>query len=297
MEKMPTNPPRAPSPAQSPAAPSWKQRLKRIAVPLLIGYIIWLGVASVLQRYILFPRQFTTVMADAGEGVPGLERIWLDTDQGKVEGWFIPGRAVSAAAPGPVVFYAHGNAEVIDYFPYVLAPYLERGVSIMLVEYRGYGRSEGSPSQTRITDDYIRFYDMTAARPEVDKDRIIFHGQSIGSGVVCSLALHRPPAAMILQSPFSSVRSMMGKYLVPPFLCRDPFDNTAVVRELDRPILIMHGTRDEVIPFAHGRNLHGVAKNGLFCEYDCGHNDFPMESSRYWQDIDTFLRKHEIIAR
>jgi len=274
----------------------WKQRVKRVSVQFLVGYLLWLCVAGVLQRHILFPRYLAQAMTSPGEGVARLERIWLDTDQGKVEGWFVPGEGVSAASPGPVVFYAHGNAELIDYFPYILDPYLRRGVSVMLVEFRGYGRSAGSPSQARITDDYIRFYDMIAARPEVDRDRIIFHGRSIGTGVVCSLAQHRKPAAMILQSPFSSVRRIMGGYLVPPFLCWDPFDNAKVVRELDRPILIMHGTRDEVIPFAHGRSLHDVAKKAQFCEYDCGHNDFPIESERYWREISDFLRAHGVVA-
>jgi len=234
-------------------------------------------------------------MNNPGEGVAGLEKLWIDTDQGRVEGWFIPGQGVSRESPGPLVIYAHGNAELIDYYPYVLAPYTQRGVSLLLPEFRGYGRSAGSPSQKRITGDFVRFYDLAAVRPEVDRQRIIFHGQSVGTGVVCALALHREPAAMILQSPFSSVKSMMARYLVPPFLVLDPFDNAAVVRELDRPMLIMHGSRDEVIPFAHGRGLHGMARQATFCEYDCGHNDFPIELPRYWQEIGDFLRDQGLI--
>ena len=274
----------------------WKVRARKIGVRLLVWYLVWLCLALVLQRYILFPRSYAEVMENPGEGVPGLEQIWLETDQGQVEGWFVPGLGVSDERPGPVVFYAHGNAEVIDYFPYVLGSYLNRGVSLMLVEFRGYGRSAGSPSQKRITEDYVRFYDMIAARPDVDSDRIVFHGRSIGTGVVCSLARRRKPAAMILQSPFSSVKSIMAEYLVPPLLCRDPFDNAAVVREFDGPIMIMHGTRDEVIPFDHGKSLHAVAKAGLFHEFDCGHNDFPTDSDRYWRQVTEFLLDARILS-
>lgn len=277
------------------AAPARKQRLRRLGVRVLVWYIVWLCVAMFIQRSILFPRHLVETMEDPGEGVAGLEKMWLDTDQGKAEAWFVPGQGVSGASPGPVVFFAHGNAEVIDFYPYVLQPYVDLGVSLALLEYRGYGRSAGSPSQKRLTEDAVRFYDMIAARPDVDRDRIVFHGRSIGTGVACALAAHRKPAALILLSPFSSVRSMMAKYLVPPFLCLDPFDNAAVVRELDRPILIMHGNRDEIIPFHYGRGLGDLAKRGQFCEYDCGHNDFPIDSPRYWKDIETFLRESGIV--
>jgi fermentation-respiration switch protein FrsA (DUF1100 family) len=280
-----------------PAKAGWRRRTRRIAVRILAWYLVWICMALVLQRAVLFPRSYAQTMDSPGEGVVGLEQIWLETDEGNVEGWFVPGRGVTADRPGPLVIYAHGNAEVIDYFPYVLAPYTARGVSLMLIEFRGYGRSAGSPSQKRITEDYVHFYDLIATRPEVDRDRIIFHGRSVGAGVVCSLARHRSPAMMILQSPFSSVRSMMARYLVPPFLCLDPFDNAAVVRQFDGPILIMHGRRDEVIPFAHGRSLHALATAGVFSEFDCGHNDFPTDSDRYWNETFGFLEEHGILPR
>jgi fermentation-respiration switch protein FrsA (DUF1100 family) len=283
-------------PADPASRPTGRQRLKAIAVRVLLWYMVWISVAAVFARSILFPRHYAQVMESPGEGVPGLERLWLETDQGKVEGWFVPGEGVSADSPGPVAFFAHGNAEVIDDYPYVLEPYRKRGVSIMLVEFRGYGRSAGSPSQKRITEDYIRFYDMIAARPEVDKSRIIFHGRSVGTGVVCALAAERKPAALILQSPFKSVRSMMARYLIPPFLCFDPFDNEAVIRSLDRPILILHGNRDEVIPFSHGQGLSRLVEGCKFHEYDCGHNDFPIDSDRYWEDVMEFLTDHDILA-
>lgn len=276
--------------------PSRKQRLKSLGKRLLVWYLIWLCLALVLQRRILFPRHFTEAMADAGEGVAGLERSWIETDQGKVEAWFVPGKGVSAASPGPVVFFAHGNAEVIDDYPYILQPYLDRGVSLALVEFRGYGRSEGSPSQKRLTEDTVKFYDIVAARPDVDKSRIVFHGRSVGGGVACSLANHRKPAAMILQSPFRSFKSMAARYLIPSFLCLDPFDNATVVRALDRPVLILHGNRDEVIPFHHGQGLSKLVEGCKFSEYDCGHNDFPMDSDRYWEDIDAFLRASDVIS-
>ena len=79
-----------------------------------------------------------------------LKKIWLDTEEGRVEAWLIPGDDVSAERPGPAVVFTHGNAELIDYWPAALAGYQKLGATLLLPEYRGYGRSAGSPSQEKI---------------------------------------------------------------------------------------------------------------------------------------------------
>ena len=91
-------------------------------------------------------------------------------------------------------------------------------VRVLLPEYRGYGRSAGSPSQRAITEDLIAFYDLLARRPEVDAQRVVFHGRSLGGGAVCDLARHRKPAAVILMSTFTSMKRMAPRYLVPGFM-------------------------------------------------------------------------------
>src|SRR5688572_30832441 len=129
------------------------------------------------------------VQADprAGEGIAGLERLHV----GPVEGWFLPAYGVAAGRPGPAVIFAHGNAEIIDPYALELEPYRRMGVSVLLPEFRGYGRSGGEPSEEGITDDFVAFHDLLAARPDVDPSRIVFHGRSLGGGVVCALAARR----------------------------------------------------------------------------------------------------------
>jgi fermentation-respiration switch protein FrsA (DUF1100 family) len=163
------------------------------------------------------------------------------------------------------------------------------GISVLLPEYRGYGRSGGDPSEDNITDDFVGAYDLLASRPEVDRSRIVFHGRSIGGGVVCALAAKRPPAAMILLSTFTSIPDITARYFVPRFLIRDPFDNVAVVRELDRHILILHGRRDELIPISHAAALERIARRPTRVDYDCNHNDCPPDAHAYWADIRSFL--------
>src|SRR5690606_26574574 len=112
--------------------------------------------------------------------------------------------------------------------------------------YRGYGRSDGTPTQDGITRDFIAFYDLIAQRPDVDPIRIVFHGRSLGGGAVAALAQHRTPRAMVLESTFTGVPAMAKRFLVPPFLVRDKFDTMGTLRHYEGPSLILHGEHDEV---------------------------------------------------
>ena len=161
----------------------------------------------------------------------------------------------------------------------------------MMVEFPGYGRSEGSPSQEAITAVMQKAWDTLAARPEVDKQSIILMGRSIGAGATCQLAARRPSCAVILMSPFTSIKAFAPRYMAPPFLVRDSFDNLATIRSYREPLLVFHGTRDNIIPFRHGRTLADAAENGRLVSYDCGHNDMPTSTPRFWQEIDLFLRQ------
>jgi fermentation-respiration switch protein FrsA (DUF1100 family) len=241
-----------------------------------------------LQRSVLFPRDHTVPLPNAGDDVEGLEKLWLDTDQGDVEAWFLP--AFDVAGPAPAVIAAHGNAELIDKYPEKLGRYRELGYHLLIPEYRGYGRSDGDPSQARITQDFVAFHDILADRDEVDIGRVVYHGRSLGGAVVAQLATVRTPRAMILESTFTSVVDFARQYFIPRALIADPFDTRAVLNILDVPLLIFHGTRDSVVPFEHGRALAEAAKNAKFVSYDADHNDFPPDADAYWNEIETFLK-------
>ncbi|HUU00472.1 MAG TPA: alpha/beta hydrolase [Myxococcota bacterium] len=253
-----------------------------------------LGLAA-FQRRIIFPRYLTHPYPGAGNNIASLERIWIDTSEGKVEGWFIPGDGASAEHPAPLVIFAHGNAELIDYWPEALSGYRHMGVNLLLPEFRGYGRSAGSPSQQAIADDFAKFYDLVVLHPEVDASRVVFHGRSIGGGAVCALAALRRPAAMILQSTFTSLRSMAARFMLPGFLVADPFENIEVVRKLDAPLLVIHGRADDLIPFAQGEKLYAAAQRGKFIAYECDHNGCPPDWDRYWKDIRLWLSEVGIL--
>ena len=153
------------------------------------------------------------------------------------------------------------------------------------------------PSEEAITNDFVALYDILAARADVDESRILFHGRSVGAGVLCSLARHRPPAALIVQSSFTSVPDMARGLWAPGLLARDRFDNLSAVSTLDAPVLIMHGRADEVIPFSHSLELAEAARNPTHVAYECGHNDLPPDPAKYWRDIERFLGEAGVLGR
>ncbi len=260
-------------------------RWRRIALAVFSVYLMSAMALFSLQRSILFPRHFIPDPPNVAAQIPNLVRVDVTHADGISEGWLIPGRGVSAERPGPVVFHSHGNAELIDYAAPMLMTYLDWGVSIALVEYRGYGRSGGAPSQDAITEDLVAFYDLVTARPEIDATRVVLHGRSLGGGAMGQLAARRTARAMVLESTFRSVTAMARKMLLPAFLVRDPFDTEAVLRTIDVPLLLMHGTRDEVIPFENSEALLAAASNAKLLAFEAGHNDLPPVSKPYWAAI------------
>jgi pimeloyl-ACP methyl ester carboxylesterase len=267
----------------------------KLAISVVLLYGIYCAFLFFMQRHVLFPRFMIETPPLQTQKVSGIEKSFIETDSGKVEVWYMPPVSGSVGNPAPAVIFAHGNGELIDFWPDELRPFTELGVGVLLVEYPGYGRSEGSPSERSITDAFVCAYDHLAAKKNVDSSRIIFVGRSIGGGAVCALAGKRHPAAIILMSAFTSVRSFSSKYFVPGLLMRDPFDNLKAIASYDGPVLIIHGKHDEIIPFSHGVALSKAAQKGTMVAYDCGHNDCPPDPVVFWKDINMFLKKSGII--
>lgn len=270
-------------------------------LPKIIGwvFIFYCGYCVfvfLLQRSILFPRNQIPYPTDTGIAIPGLEKTWLDTEFGRIETWYLPPVSGPLTKPAPVVIFGHGNAELIDFWPEALQNFNRMGVGLLLVEYPGYGRSSGTPSQKSITATFVAAYDALVTRENVDPSGIILFGRSLGGGAVCALARQRPSAAMILMSAFTSVHSMASKFLAPKFLIRDPFNNLKIIEDYQEPVLVIHGQDDRIVPFAHGADLHRAAKNSKMITYESGHNDCPPDWNQFWKDIKLFLTDSKIIS-
>ncbi len=266
---------------------------------LLLGLIYgaYAALAFLLQRRILFPGAHMKPIHELTvEDLPGVERFWIRATDAVTEAWYVPVPGATGAEPVPALLFAHGNAEFIDDWLGLLRPVTELGLALLLVEYPGYGRSRGRPTERSILESLTAAHIWLSEREEVDARRIVVMGRSLGGSAAALLARERPVAALILQSTFASVGSMAARaYFLPPFLVRDPFRTGAALASYRGPVLIIHGRHDVVVPPSHGERLASVAANAHVTFLDCGHNDCPPSWPQYWQHIRGFLEDAKIL--
>jgi pimeloyl-ACP methyl ester carboxylesterase len=268
----------------------WRRRWVRRVFWFVVRVYILLGVMCFfLQDRIIFPRHFAPEPMDDPYGTEAVEITFGLDKGGKAFAWFVPCPGASAEEPAPAVIFFHA-----DYQHDIVEGYHALGCSVLLPEFRGYGRADGRPSEKGILADAERFHDLLVERPDVDAARIVFQGRSLGGGFAAGLAARRVPAALILESTFTSVASMAWGYGLPPFLVKHPLRTDRVLKRLDVPVLIMHGTWDGVVPVSHGRKLSKLARNGRYVEYDCGHMVL-IEQPGYWDQIRRLLSESGVI--
>ncbi len=192
----------------------------------------------------------------------------------------------------PLVIYYGGNAEeVTAYAAEVNRTYGERAV--LLMNYRGYGASQGSPGEKEIVSDALELFDWAAARGDIDGQRIALHGRSLGSGVAVAVAAVKSARCVVLTSPFDSaleVAAKMYPWLPVSWLLRHPFDSAALAPRVQAPALILIGDADRLIPKRHSERLAerwgGRAERRYFP--GLGHNELHMHPA-YDASIREFL--------
>jgi uncharacterized protein len=220
--------------------------------------------------------------------------IRLSNGEGNVEAVFLPPTiSTRSAARYPVLIFTHGNGQVMDDWVNRLDGFRERGLAVLLVEYPGYGRSKGTPSESSIRSALTAAYDRLVMDTRINPAQIIGYGQSLGGGAICQLANERKLAALILQSTFPSLDIFPQTYGAPAFLLRDRFDNEAALKRFTGPVLILHGRADDMIPWQLGEHLASRSQRATFRLHACNH--YCPFTSLIWQDIDQFLKRANII--
>lgn len=237
--------------------------LRAFVLPLLIATA---AIMFFEERLIFFPER-----GDVGPS-PG-EDVWLTPAHGaRIHGWHLTRPGARAT-----LLHLHGNAGHLEYRRQLVTALAGLGVNVLAIDYRGYGKSEGGfPNERSANEDARAAYDWLRGRqPSLP---VVLHGESLGAGPACELALHSQPAALILQSAFTSIPAMAA--VVYPFLplrplIRTRFDNLTKIPKIAAPKLIIHSRRDEIIPFAMGEQLFAAAqppKHKLWLSTS-GHND------------------------
>lgn len=249
-----------------------------------------------LQRTLIFGgKRRGPIPATPAAAFERAERIALKTPSGLVDALYLaPRTAPAGARKAPAILFAHGNAELIEQFPDWFEAVLPPEVAVLLVEYPGYGWSEGEPTARSVRAALEVAHDWLSARPEVDAARIIGYGRSLGGAAICSLIGHRPLAALILSSTFTSLRPFALRMLAPPALLLDTFDNVAALERFEGPILVVHGSSDELIPHGQGQQLAAASKRAKLVTYRAGHNDCPPDAEQFAADLKAFLDEHAL---
>ena len=253
----------------------------------------WLALVALLllqeRRLIFFPaRALAAAPADFGLSA---EELHLRTPDGVLlHGWWIEG-------PGDrVLIWYHGNAGNIGDRLHNARWFVDRlGVSVVLVDYRGYGRSGGTPDEAGVYADGLAVYDAVAARGVRPEDVVLF-GRSLGGAVAIEVALHRRAGAVALESVFRSVPALAREHywFVPGFLIRTRMDNVSKVGRVGAPVLVLHGDRDSIVPLAHGQELFARAAGParLHVIASAGHNDtYLVGGEPYAEAWRAFLRE------
>jgi uncharacterized protein len=279
-----------PDPPRGPGPSSFRRRLTvaaGVVFALAMGGLI---ATWAVQRFVTFPRPPAGAWNAAARAAADGEQIWLDADGDRVEAWLLPARAVT---PGALVIYAHGNGELIDMRAQEFGPLRDAGYAVLLVEFPGYGRSAGSPSEESVTAALVAGYDWAVASSRFDAHRILGYGRSLGGGAIAQLAARRPLAALVLESTFENLEEVVMSYGVPRMMLINHFDTRSVLRTYHGPVLLLHGTRDRVFASRHAEMLAAIARNATLHLEPCGHNDCP----RQWDLILSFLARNGVCRK
>jgi len=254
-------------------------------------YVVLVGAVFVMQRSLLYPagRQQPDL---AAAGVPQMVEVVTRTADGlDLVHWYRP-----PSDPGkPVLVVFHGNAGNIGDRVPKLETLFEAGFGILLTGYRGYGGNPGRPTEADLTADAGLVLDWLAGQG-VAPERTVLYGESLGTGIAVKMAVERPVAAVVLESPYTSIAELAQAhywYLPAGWLVLDKWRSQEVIERITAPLLVVHGTRDRTVPLRYGRRIFEAApepKEFLIVE-GAAHNDlyeFPQVPS----GVIDFLRRH-----
>jgi fermentation-respiration switch protein FrsA (DUF1100 family) len=252
-----------------------KRLLRIVLIAFASGVLIVVILLRVIENKLIYfppryPERFLSQQMLDREG----EEVWLQTGDG------VKINAIYHSDPESkqVLLWFHGNAENIGYDLDHLKALAQIGTNIMEVDYRGYGKSEGHPDEAGVYRDADAAYDYLIEQRNIRSRDIIIYGHSLGGAVAVDLASRRPCGALIVESSFTSAAAIAHRMFPLPFIAyviKSRFDSEKKIGEVRAPILIVHGTQDEVIPFTMGQQLFAASREPKrFCPIEgAGHND------------------------
>jgi fermentation-respiration switch protein FrsA (DUF1100 family) len=260
-----------------------------LVVILYIGLVIFLYLVQ--DRLVYFPiRPLTATPADIG--LP-YESVSLQTSDGvNLSGWFVPVEDARAT-----VLFFHGNAGNISHRLDSIELFHGLRLNVLIIDYRGYGQSEGRPSEQGTYLDAEAAWRYLVDERHIPPEEIILFGRSLGGAVAAWLAQEKSPGMLILESTFTSVPDVAAKhypFLPVRWLTRVKYNTLARLPEIESPVLVIHSPDDEIIPYSHGQALFAAAQAPKeFLELRGGHNEGVFLWRGFYETgLDGFISRH-----
>lgn len=253
------------------------------------GYLILAAFLFVFQaNYVFFPSR--VMGATPADAALAYEDVSLQTEDGEsLHGWFIP-----AAEADLTLLFLHGNAGNISHRLESLRIFHELGLNSLIVDYRGYGRSTGKPSEQGTYRDAQAAWQHLVEHRGTPPDRIVIFGRSLGGSVAVWLAAQQAAGGLIIESTPTSIPDVGAKiypFLPVRLLARIHYNAVGLIGEVESPVLIVHSRDDEIIPYAHGERLFQTAREPkMFLPIRGDHNaGFLISGQDYVQGLQEFL--------
>ena len=264
------------------------EKLLMFTAFVTVGWLMLVGLLSLQESSLIYApaRDVDRTPADVGLNA---EEVHITASDGEVlHGWWI------RTGSNRTAIWYHGNAGNISHrLPNARRMVDELSIDIVLVDYRGYGRSTGTPDEAGLYLDGAAIYDAVADRG-IPPESIILFGRSLGAAVAIETALHHPAAKLMLESAFRSIPALARRYywFVPSPVIRTRMDNAAKIGRINAPVLLLHGDADSVVPIGHSRQLFEAARSpkALHQIAGAGHNNtWTTGGTAYWEAWRAFL--------
>lgn len=229
-----------------------------VLLPALVLLCLWAYVRFIESTTIFLPDKTLTAFP-SDEGL-NYEDLWAVSEDGfRLHGWFL--WSSFSSPDGPVILLLHGNAGNISSRLAKARRLCKAGYRVYLTDYRGYGLSQGHPTEKGVYRDARAFYHALRENKQIPEEKIVIYGVSLGGAVAVDLAIGARAAALILESTFSSAADMAKVILpfVPTILLSVRFDSLSKIKDCSLPLLMIHSQNDETVPYALGRKLFSAA--------------------------------------
>lgn len=266
-----------------------------LAAILIATLLIVIMITALEKRMIYYPAKYPEGFWNPEAFSVTVTDVWFTADDGvRLHGWFAEGEEPKI---GRTLLWFHGNAGNITHRLDNMRDLLELGIDVFIIDYRGYGKSEGEPDEEGIYKDGRAAYDYLVGEKQVRGEDIVLFGRSLGTAVAVEVATQRTVGGIILESAFTDAKAMVR--ILMPFLpvgaiISSRFDSIGKIKNIRVPILFTHGDRDSIVPIELGKQLYEAANppKEFYIIRGADHNDTYIVGGReYYQVIKRFVER------